>query len=288
MRLAVLSALMTFGVCSAHAADDALRWKFPPGERLHYTRSDQRLTRRAGEEESLLRVTDMTLTVVSVEPAFGARLALSIDRIAYRKKTPTGATEYEASPERITGNPPPAHAASLRELVDVNFSFQATARGEVNDVRVSARAGGVRGRPLPAATTQRVRHLLPLFPLPAGAVAPGTSWFGQLEYSEPVLGPCRLSTTYRYVGAQELDGRPVERVAFESAPEFPEARADKARPVVQACDWRGTIAFDNAVGRLVSRKDDVTLRLAVPAGDKTVEEEVRSTVTVALRPAGGN
>lgn len=285
MRLAVLSVMVALGLTSADPASVVLRWKFQPGERLRYVRSDERITRRAGAEESLSRTTEMTLAVASAEPV-GARMTLSIDRVRYRTKAAGGEAEYDAEPGRITGDPPAGLAAGLRELVEVQFSFLVAPRGEVDDIRVSGRGAGTPGRPVSAATARRVRYLLPFFPLPAGAVTPGASWSGQSEHAEPALGHCRLETTYRFEGPR-ADGDRLDRLAFTSALSVLATHPERARPAVQNADWHGMIAFNNVAGRLESREDDVTLRVAVPSADKAVEEDVRSTVVVKFLSGEG-
>src|SRR5947209_3923780 len=103
-RITILRSLLVLavvGLCRGEvAAQSVLRWKFQQGEKLHCTRTQNKtIQTTAGDalvKESIIRVTEMTLLVSQVDEDGTAHLTESIDRIRYKKTSPSGNVSYDS------------------------------------------------------------------------------------------------------------------------------------------------------------------------------------------------
>jgi hypothetical protein len=285
--VAILSAVLV----SAASAQSVLRWKFHPGEQLHYTRTRDQTSAKtvAGvrTQDMIQATTDMTLVVAEVADDHSAQMKLLIDRIRYRRKSNAGETHYDSSTDVAPAGTDAKFAANLKELLGSEFLFHMSPRGEISGIRVGERSPkqpGATPKPTSSNTASSVRNLLPYFRLPEEAVAPGMTWPEQTEYLEPNLGLRRVDLTYQYVRQELYSGRPVEKITFTSDVRFTGLPRGKVIVDLKQNESRGTVYFDKAAGRLVMKEQKEKLSLTLLEESRRIEDETQSTVTVKLNP----
>ncbi|HEV3143048.1 MAG TPA: hypothetical protein VGZ47_04100 [Gemmataceae bacterium] len=293
VRSSLAIALAAWFFTLAHAeADETLRWKLAPGQRLHYSRTHQRVNEMVEgtvrTKETLVRVTDMALTVARLDSDGTAALVLTIDRIRYQRNSPAGAMSYDSADAAATKDDGKL-APTLRELLDSAFSFKMNGLGEITDIHVSGRSAKVdpavdaqapAGHVLPASNALAVRHLMPSVLLPRDPVALGTRWRQRVEFTEPLLGLRRCDVTYKYAGQEVRDATRLEKIRCDSELHFLTAKQEKLKPDIRDSDNRGTIYFDNVAGRLVEKQETERLKIVIRSGERTIEQDIRSDVSV--------
>jgi hypothetical protein len=129
--------------------------------------------------------------------------------------------------------------------------------------------------------------------LPEKPVNKGEKWERKHDVPLGPLGRLAVTHTYIYEGPEQLDGRPVEKLAVTMAVSYtPPGKADSAGLQFQitggsfeAKNATGTLYFDNANGKLV-RADmrmnlDGKLNVTTPKGNEVIQ--VSQTQEVRLR-----
>jgi hypothetical protein len=290
MSIRFLQALLALCVASAPlAAQESLLWKFKPGEKFHYTRTqDTTKNTTAGgvtTKESTLRAADMTVAVNQVAADGTAQITQTVDRVRYRRESPAGVVEYDSASAGAPKGAAVRVAANLKELLDSEFTFRVTPHGETRDIRVLARAAaGVNSpaRTASALTADGIKSLLPFFALPEGAVTPGTTWREQSEFAEPSLGMRKVDTAYKYAGPEPHGGRQLIKITLESDIRFLPRKGAKVKMDLKSCRNAGTIFFDARAGRLEVRQETEKLKLALIEKDRILDQEVEITSGVKL------
>jgi hypothetical protein len=284
-------ALLALAACLAAGAPShaqtTLRWKLAPGETLHYQRTHNRntfLRTTDGEtKESLLRVTEMSMGVDQVDTDGTATVTLVIDRIRYRKQSPTGEVEHDSATEAR-----PKLPASIQQLLGVAFSFKLSPRGTVSNVKVTrlTRPRNPEGAPrqVSLSTAESVIQLIPFVELPEAAVSPGSSWQQQVESLEPVLGTRTSTVTYKYVGTKTRGGKEVDVLALDAKIRFAPAEQDAPRVEVKDAAAKGTVEFDNAAGRVRLKEETERLKIVLTESGRSTEQVIESTISIAIVP----
>jgi hypothetical protein len=289
LRFLLALVLLSFGG-SAVDAQSVFRWKLQTGEKLHYTRTHDQTTTRIAEgmksQESVLATIHMTLAVNEVASDRTAQITLLIDRIQYRRKSPTGELQYDSSTDAVPRSTETRLAATLKELLGSHITFKMTARGEIGDIRISrkatAKAGAPSPRTAPPLTAKGIKNLLPFLLLPEDPIDTGTTWQEQTEYLEPALGLRKIDLTYRYIRPELNVGRQVEKIAFTGDVRFVAPSGSKVTTDVRRNNYAGTVYFDKNAGRLAAREAHEKLSMLLLEEGRRIEQEVEASVTVKL------
>lgn len=292
-RLAVCTLLSVSLLASAVSAQETLRWKFTKGEQLKYNRRQERVMRgTVGQQplnQSVERVTDVTLVVDAVEDGGSARITETIDRVRFKQTTPAGTVDFDSD------NPPSGDgaklASSLQPLAGLKFSFQMTPRGEVKGLQLSeASKKRLAEHPsvLPAGKeADLLRQLVPAMLLPeAETVSAGTTWREVTELTEPRVGKRKVTATYEYTGSHPQGERWLADITIRSTAELEPAPDAPAKIEVVNEAITGTVHFDPRSGLLVERseKDATKTRITVQA--QTFDQEAENVVSFKLVQEG--
>ncbi|MEN0109400.1 MAG: hypothetical protein AAF805_01640, partial [Planctomycetota bacterium] len=160
--------------------------------------------------------------------------------------------------------------------------------GEVTDVELSDKLAEAFNRlPGGAVSADMVKQMaqqgLPNFP--TASLEIGDSWATTKRVESPKMGTMVVTTTYRYDGPREADGRALE--AFTTTTDVaPDTEAGPAPLEVETVDSTGELLFDPAAGRLVSSTSDQRMNVTVPVPGGSVTSEMRQSFELRELAAG--
>jgi hypothetical protein len=254
---------------SAVAAAPTLRWKFTPGEALHYQMDQKTVTELKNQEQTikttLTQTTEMTWKVESVDASGAAEIAQTFDRIKTRIESPFGVVEFDSK----DSSPPKGPIAAgivplLKALVGSTFHYKMSPQGEPSDIKVpeglvkalkesgaTAPNGGMFSEDGFKNMINEMSFVFPATPL-------DKPWKREVKTPSPI-GTMKLEKTYKYVGTEDNKEKiSLEvKVSFEPAPNAPEFKLGPN-------EGKGVFLFDNKAGRVVSA--DVNQKLEVTFG----------------------
>jgi len=302
-RWVVVGLLVLAGSGASHASAAGLRWKFQPGETLHYV-MDQKTTTsvKGGPQDvksTMSQVIDLEWAVKEVGPDGLASLTQKITRVRTKIEAAFGAFEFDSKeakdPEGLIGA---SLVPLLRALVGAEFTFKMSPQGELTDVKVPDKiletlkkmgaAGGSGGMFSEEGMKNMVSESS--LALPKGDLEKGKSWTKQTKIAMPPIGSMTLDKTYSYQGADTKDGKNLERIDLDTKVDIQPAPANNIEIKIQSQDGKGTFFFDNATGRIadsrVSEKLEMQFKLKLMDQEKEITQGNETTTTMKLVPGG--
>jgi RNA polymerase sigma factor (sigma-70 family) len=252
----------------ARAPGTTVRYRFKPGDRLHYVverRMEVHISATGIDQTNVATHTcDVTWKVGAVDAAGNARVTLTVDRVRFvEDNSIAGRVEFDSKKHtKPVGALPLARAgaAVLKALAGSEFTCAASPRGRISDFKVPRKlANAVRGTPglrmLYAAENLQQQFACPgSVVLPTEALSPGGRWYDKTVRAV-VGGHVRLTvnTGASYPGRADGGGKRLEEISLE-----PSVTAVGLAPgsfldpfVLRKQEGKGRMLFDNDRGRLV-------------------------------------
>jgi hypothetical protein len=247
----------TTGGGAARAAAPVLKWKFTPGEALHYQMDQKTVTERVFNGQDLkttvTQTTEMTWAVKSVDPAGTAEIAQTVDRIRTKIEPSVGkAFEFDSKEaEQPTGLIAAQVVPTLKALAGTTFLYKLSPQGEPSDIKVpeslikslkdsskAAPKGGMFSEEGFKNMIKEMSFVLPGTPL-------DKPWTRQTKQPSPI-GTMVLDKTYKYDGSEANAEKIVldVKATFEPAPNL--------NVKLGGHEGKGVFLFDNKAGRVVS------------------------------------
>jgi hypothetical protein len=299
--------LVLAGTGPTAARGESLRWKFKPGEVLHYT-MDQKtatLAKLPGGQEiktSLNQTIEMTWTVKSVAEGGAAEVVQTIDRIRDQVEAPVGSFVYDSKdPKEPDGLVAAARVPLFKALLGAQIPFKMSELGEPSEVHVPDKVGQALRDMGPAAAAagamfseDGLKEMITQSSLilPRDDVAAGKSWTRQTRNSVPPLGTVVIDATYKYEGPAPGPGPDLVKIGLatkvEIQPAEGEPNANTSGLKIRSQKSQGTYVFDKAGGHVLdSSLTDVidvgaTLKIGQGAGAREMELN-QTTETTTLR-----
>jgi hypothetical protein len=260
------------------AAAVRLEYRFRPGERIDMEVAHRALTETtiAGTRQSTETATDSTKTwtVVAVEPDGQATLEHSVDGVTMTSRTSDrGEVRWSSRGDQ----PPPPGYEGVRQSLGVPLSRL-----------IIDRAGRIVERQDLRPTAASNTGDLIVVPLPDDAVAPGAEWTVPQEVVVEVPGGPRraVRTRLRYRLEHVRDGIATIRVDTTVLTPLDDPRLE-ARLLERI--WDGTILFDVAAGRVVSRTTGIDRRVVGFSGpESSLRYKSSLEEKLARRPHGSS
>jgi hypothetical protein len=288
------------GIAGAPAQAETLRWKFKPGEALHWVMDQKTVVREtAGDRESKITNTqsmNVTWTVKSVGNDGRAELTLTIDRLRAKVETPVGAIEYDSQSTKAPTNPLTAGAMEiLKAMIGAEFSLKMAPTGELSDVRVpekvtkalreSSQGAPGGGNVFSVDGLKNMINEMGLT-LPADNLTQGKSWTRESKVKTPV-GGVDINKTFRFEGADQKAGPNVFRIAM-SAKVAHEPLPEKSEFQIsfKTHSQDGTILFDQAAGRITRSSVTENVESTIKVMGMEVKSTNNTTTTMTLAPGG--
>jgi hypothetical protein len=273
---ALTLALLGLAAAAGPAGAATLRWKFKPGEALHYQMDQKTVTQiklsnqdanNPGIKTTNTQVIDMTWKVGSVAADGTAEVTQTIDRLQTKIEMPGAAFEYDSKADKAPEGPIAAAVVPmLKALVGARFEFKMTPRGELSDVKIPESLVKALKEAGPAAsggmfTEDGLKNMIheSSLALPDEDLAKGKSWDRSAKMPPSPIGVMTLAKTYTYEGPADSG----EKIGLSVKMSLEPAADNKIDVKIGAQDGKGTFIFDNKAGRVatsnVSEKVDMTI-----------------------------
>lgn len=279
-----------------------LRYKFEEGEKL-LLNMKQNMTMSFSAEgapdtkTNMDQVTEIIWTVDEVQEDGTAKISQTVDRVRLNLTVPPNIDfQYDsASDEAPTGSVAGQMAPVLEALVGAKFDVTMNTRGEIVDLEVpdslvdalqkspnAAQMGSMFSRDGLEKMVQQGS-----LTFPEGELAPGREWKNSFEVASPGTGAKQtVTTSYRYLGQEEVDGETLDAFAVALDIDFGEgATPAGANVTVQNQESSGKIYFDRQAGRMKSSNIDLSMKAQIEAFGRTMTSQMDQHVEVTVTPA---
>jgi KaiC/GvpD/RAD55 family RecA-like ATPase len=258
--------LLLLGVAahSARADDEAvkLQWKFTPGQTSRYAASLDIVSRRTSggkSEESISKqTTDMSWLVDSVDDDGNAHITQTIQRVRSESSGGGRKEKFDSKDDKSpdAGNDTPAEVA--RVIVDQPVYLTIDPRGKVVDVRLSDKfSERLKQSPQYGAlaamfSRDNLKQMASMntLELPVAPVKKGATWEQQAPLFDPIAGRQKRVTVYRYDGADEHDGRQLDKISATAKTSLADEKKPPQGFTVKDQKSNGVIWFDREAGRI--------------------------------------
>jgi len=274
---AVAALVVGLAAVTAAAPPEPVRlaYRFHAGDRLDMTVAHRALTETTmnGTTQTVETMTDSRKTwkVVAVDDAGRATVEHSVDDVVMTSRTSDKGEVRWSSKD--TAEPPPGYELVRHSLGVPLTRLVVDPAGRIMDRREL--------RPCPASATGD----LVVVPLPDEPVAPGFEWTvpGEVVVEAPQAGRKVVKTRLRYRLDAVDDGTATISVDTTVLTPVDDPRLE-ARLLERI--WNGTIRFDIAAGRIVSRKTGIDRRV-VGFGGPQSSVRYKASLEETLDPGRG-
>jgi hypothetical protein len=276
---------------------ELLRWKFNPGEVLHYSMEQKTVTIAKGmdrESKSTRSQTiDMSWKVNSVADGGQAEIAQRVDRVRMRAEEP-GFMPFvfdSNNPKDDVPEPFLPVAQQLRALSGTEFTFRIRPTGEIEDIRFSQqtlktlRDAASRGGPEGEFSEQGLKDLLlqnspPAFP--EGQVEPGKAWSSKQSRVPSGIGTIVMDRSFRFQGPDPK--RPKLLVIGMETKVALEPAGGGINAEIRKQEGTGTMTFDSESGHLVATRVNQKIDMALTVTGQKLDQNTETITSMTLAP----
>jgi hypothetical protein len=283
---------------SARAAT-TLRWKFKPGEVLHYTMTQNTTNAfkpKNGQEASTAMSQTLNLhwTVKSVSADGVAELAQAVDRVQVRIEGGGQPSAFEFDSDAKQPPPEGPIAAQLlpllKALVGAEFTFKMNGRGELSDIKIpeklmesvrQANPGG--GNTM--FSDEGMKNLITQsgLTLSEAAVDQGKTWPQQTKLALPLLGTMIIDKTYTFQGPDPAEAGRVN-VALDTKVSIQPAAEASITMKIDSQGGKGVFSFDLERGRVVSSRVEDLLAMTLSVQGQEIGQTTKTVTEMKLAP----
>ncbi len=292
----VCAALLLPAAVLVQAAQGAetLRWKFKPGETLHYKMEQQttQAMKAMGQEfkTKLDQQVNLHWSVKSVAADGVAELTQTIDRVRTKIEAPGNTFEFDSQ----AGKEPEGQAAAmlipmLKALVGAEFTFKMNGVGELSDVKVPQKLLNTLRQAGPAAAAggmfseEGMKQLISQSGLTL-AEAPldkGKSWTHQARMELPKLGTMVMDKTYTFDGPAPEQPSLVQ-VLLDTKVTLEPAADSNIAAKISSQKGTGSYQFDPQAGRVVSSRVNDKLQMSISVMGQNLEQTTDTLTSMTL------
>ncbi|HVX14378.1 MAG TPA: DUF6263 family protein [Pirellulales bacterium] len=267
-RSALLPALLVAAASlNARAADDGvlLKWKFKPGDSSRFVGSQdmQANTKARGlsQEVAMKQTSDIRWVVDSIDDDGNAHITQTVQRL--RVETgPVGDTiKYDSDDDKVPEGADEAQIEAMRIGVNQPLNLVLDPLGKVVDVRLSdqfakrLKESPHYGQLAMMYSRENLKQMASMITveLPAKPIAKGATWEQQTSVTDPLAGKQKVTTTYRYDGTEEHDGRQLDKISATAKISFNDDNKDEnllPQPSIKDQKMNGVIWFNRKAGRV--------------------------------------
>jgi hypothetical protein len=294
----LLAAWLLTGRPAGSASAEVLRWKFKPGEVLHYAMEQKTVTNVKGvdrESKSTRSLTiDMSWKVNSVTGAGDAEITQRVDRVRMRlEEPPFMPFEFDSSNPKIDAQSPFAAAAEqVKALSGSEFSFRMKPSGQIEDITFpektlkSLRDAAPKGSPEGDVSEKALKDLLlqsspPAFP--EGSLEPGKTWTNRPAKVPIGFGTIVMDRTFTFQGPDPKAPRRL-LVGIDTKVTLEPADGANISAAIRSQSGEGTITFDAEAGRIVSTRGVQKMEMLITVMAQRLAQSTETTTTMSLAP----
>lgn len=279
-------------------AQEPLRWKFEPGQKLNYGMvQDMKLGSTGGplgdQNVTMNQEMQMTWEVISKNEQGDAVIRQKFERMKMKMElpAPAGTMEYDSKSDVPPTGMAAMFAPLYKALSSVDFQLTITPRGEITDVVVpdevisalkNIPGGGSMGD---MATPEGFKKLISngALVLPEGAPEPGKEWSTKMELNNALVGKQVVETTYRYEDTKVIDD--VHYAVFR--PNLKMSIEGNQQMKVTEQDSSGEILFNADAGRLHTSTLNQKITMEQAGVKINIDQSIKVNVTPAAPEASG-
>ncbi|MGH7140590.1 MAG: DUF6263 family protein [Pirellulales bacterium] len=285
MRSALAVGIFIALAASRASAEEGvtLKWKFKPGQTSYYTSSqDMKINVKQGivAQEMLMKQTsDVRWEVESVDDDGNAHVTQTIERIRSESGPAEDTVTFDSKDDQPPKDVDESSIEALRAGINQPVHLVLDPSGKVLDVRLSEQfAQKIKESPQygPLAmmfSRENLKQMASIntIELPNKPVTKGSTWEQESTLADQVAGKQKLTTTYRYDGAEEHDGRRLEKISASA--KISPADEKKLSPVtVKDQKLNGVIWFDRGSGRIDEMQMTIKVASEAVAGANKIEQ----------------
>lgn len=280
----VLAVVAAFSTSPVEAAEGVpLKWKFSPGQSSHYVSSqDVKINSKGGgftQEMVMKQTSDIHWMVESLDDDGNAHITQTIERIRVETGAADDALKFDSNDDKAPEGADEMSIEALRIGVNQPVNLVLNPHGKVVDVRLSDQFAqklkeSSQYGPLSAMFSRdnlKQMASMSTLELPADPVTKGETWQQESTLSDPVAGKQKLTTTYRYDGSEEHDGRHLDKIAATAT--ISTGDGNKAVPLtIKDQKLNGVFWFDRKAGRIDEMEMTIKVVRELPAGANKLEQ----------------
>jgi hypothetical protein len=280
-------------------AQEALRWKFAPGQKLDYNIVQNMIMTGEGGplgqmQSKMRQEMDMTWDVQQVNDQGDAVIGQKFDQLKMKMTVPGGEFEYDSKSQEAPAGLAAMVAPMYKAMTEKEFMITMSDRGEVKDVTIPQEVvTALKNSPMAAAmgdlaTSEGFKKMITqgALVLPDQPPKPGDTWTTTLEMNNPMAGKQTVDTTYTYEGTRDIDGvtyaviRPQIKMTFGDNPQ------PGVSMKIGEQSSEGEMLFNLQDGRLHSSTLKQSMSLDITAGGQAMKQKIEQQMDVTVAPAG--
>ena len=286
LALTVATAALSAG---AVRAQTLLRWKFQPGQTLHYeVQQDVKTKGNVGAQAigmTMKMTMDMTWKVDAVDAQGNGSLTMTLDRVRMKADLPQGMSmEYDSASDKEPEGLAKMLASSFKAMLKQPITMKTSPRGKMSDVKVPAAMQGLlkqannpAGEMLSAEGMQKLGGMSAL---PEEPIKPGKTWSEKATVKSP-MGNMEVETNFRYLGNVQQQGQTLEKIAQKMTMKL--AGGEKKLPMeIKKQEGKGTLLFDNVAGHPVSNAMKMNMTMELEVVGQKIERDVETDMQMKL------
>jgi hypothetical protein len=294
----VALAFWLLGGPASQARAETLRWKFNPGEVLHYNMESKQVesVQVMGRSKKSTRstTTNLSWTVRNVSANGDADIVQRIDRVRMRlDQPPFVPIEFDSSPNKLE-IPEEFEAADrqIKALAGAELTFNMGPTGEVHDLKIPEQTLKNLREGLPkdaqggdSGSEQGLKEMLlqsspPAFP--TDSLDPGKSWAAKpSKIPIPGLGSLKLDNVFTFQGPDAKTPR-LLLVGIEARTSLEPAEGVTAK--IRKQEGTGTLTFDAESGRIVNSRNKQKMEMIITDRGQDIIQSSDTTTTMTLAP----
>jgi hypothetical protein len=284
------------GLLPASASAEILRWKFKPGEVLHYSidMKTQMNVKSADRERktSQSQTIDMSWTVQSVAPGGEAEITQRINRVRVKVEMPPYMPfDFDSSNSKAVPAGFEEEAKHLKSMVGLEFSFSMRPTGEVGDIKfpeqtlkavreAAPREGPDAEDPEKALKAMLIQSSPP--PFPEGELEPSKTWKSKQERIPTPVAIMVMERTFTFQGP---DPKTPDLLLVGIDTKVALEPVAGVTTKIRKQEGKGSMTIDARSGHMASvrmtQKIDMTV---AQTGGQALEQTTETTTSMTLAP----
>ncbi|MBI3411187.1 MAG: hypothetical protein HY040_22870 [Planctomycetes bacterium] len=288
-----VACLVAFVWSGAAQAQVTLRYKFKEGEKLDYVMEQKMKMNQdvAGMkiQTDMNQHMEMSWTVQSVDSKGAAKIKFLFGRIKMALDTPMGKVEIDSNnkeaPDDLIGKM--LHPA-VSAIAGLEMSVAMDPNGHVGDVNIPEKAlaklkeasGPGMGDMLTPDSLKKMATQSLVFP--NEAVAKGKSWTEKNSMMMP-FGKLNADMQFTYHGEEERNGTTLQKISLKPTLKMEADPKAEIAVKMKSAEGKGTLYFDNTIGRIVEVALHQTMEMEVEAAGATVNQTIDMSTLLKLK-----
>jgi hypothetical protein len=281
--------LFLFGASGTCFAQKTLAWKLPQG-RILRVQMDQTSkmkldglppAKAAMSSNTTLQKTEMAWTVLDVSEDKTARVEQAVTRIAFEMQSPGLSFVIDTNDKKPVTGLAATMANSFNSIAGTSFDVSMKPSGEITQWTVpdETRKKWIEGNGGLSESGMRELSMNSTMQLPRIPIRVGDDWQQKYEIEMQALGKFSVTTTYQYLGEEEVNGVMLDKIRATTALRSVSAD-EKAGIKLNKQESLGTIWFNNVLGCIDHSEFHQDISMEVLQGELQIKQVVNQDLNL--------